>query len=288
MNHDDEYIIKAPLLSQGAINPAQLSPAQSSETSRKIESSFHRIVSNPPSRRNFTRPDRSVDDGGELVIIAPAPDDRMEVQIASCDGFMDHPSAPNDEQRAGCMTSEEALADSFAEMLEPPSNTEPAYVVIDGANVGWAHGNGTMFSGSGIKVAVDFFQLTYGSRVSVKAFLPSSYYRRRVKGAARGNAIMETEDWAVLDELVHSGILSVVPAGDNDDEYILTFARNHNGFVVSNDFFVDHIGKMKERSIRASFELFVAARRCSYTFTSKNEFMPNPQRYFAESPLGIS
>jgi hypothetical protein len=69
--------------------------------------------------------------------------------------------------------------------------------------------------------------------------------------------------------------VTVVPAGDHDDVYILHYARSNSGFVVSNDFYADHIRKLDNDSIRLSMSLWLAENRCGYTFV-RGEFMLNP------------
>ena len=169
------------------------------------------------------------------------------------------------------------LEESFSDMIEEPDQERSICVVIDAANIGWAHGHNTVFSSSGIKIAVDYFQ-QFGNKVDIKCFLPSQYYRRRPIGESRGNALMQTSDWEIIDNLVSLGILIIVPAGDSDDEYIITYARVHNGFVVSNDFYSDHVLKLQDPSIRASCKLWLSRRRCSFVFPSDSEFMLKPDR----------
>lgn len=55
---------------------------------------------------------------------------------------------------------------------------------------------------------------------------------------------MQTDDWEALDTLIRRNIVVRVPPGTNDDEYILEFSKNNNAFIVSNDFFTDHIKKV--------------------------------------------
>lgn len=72
--------------------------------------------------------------------------------------------------------------------------------------------------------------------------------------------------------------LVIVPAGDPDDLYILQYARMHQGFVVSNDFFADHIGSLPEEEQEAAHE-WLRQVRCSYTFVKREQkggFMPSP------------
>lgn len=79
--------------------------------------------------------------------------------------------------------------------------------------------------------------------------------------------------------------LVIVPAGDPDDLYILQYARMHKGFVVSNDFFADHISSLPETEKGAAQE-WLRQARCSYTFVKREQgggFMPSP----ASAMMGI-
>lgn len=176
----------------------------------------------------------------------------------------------------------ESLEDALEGMTEEVSLRDKLLVVIDAANVGWAHGGGSFFSPRGVLVAIETIQNagTKGSReVEVMSFLPASYVRRRPQKGSNitGNALMVTEEWEMLDNLVSAGSLTLVPAGDHDDVYLISYAKVHNGYVISNDFFADHIDSIKDESKRRSLKLWIQERRCSYVFTKPDEFMLNPE-----------
>mmetsp|Transcript_21436 Transcript_21436/g.20732 ORF Transcript_21436/g.20732 Transcript_21436/m.20732 type:complete len:318 (+) Transcript_21436:124-1077(+) len=167
-----------------------------------------------------------------------------------------------------------SVQESFDEMVsDRPSENKRTLVVLDCANIGWAHG-GDHFSAAGIQIAINFFS---NYKVDIVAFIPSNYLRKKPRDGARGNSCMETDDWDILNTLVHTGKVTVVPAGDHDDVYILSYARFNNGFVVSNDFFVDHIKNITEETIRTSMKYWLNENRCGYTFhSSLLTFMINP------------
>ena len=87
---------------------------------------------------------------------------------------------------------------------------------------------------------------------------------------------MDTKDNEILEELSRTNRISVVPPGDNDDHYIISYARENNAFVVSNDLFLDHMRGVHESSIKRSMTLWLRANRCSYTFVH-HDFMLNPK-----------
>jgi hypothetical protein len=162
---------------------------------------------------------------------------------------------------------------SFDEMVsEQPSERTKTFVVLDCANIGWAHGE-NHFSAEGIRIALAFFARY---NVDIAAFIPSSYLKRKPSNGSKGNSVMETDDWEQLAVLVRTGDVTVVPAGDHDDVYILSFARSNNGFIVSNDFFADHIAGIEEKSIQRSMKLWLNVNRCGFTFMKNASFMINP------------
>jgi hypothetical protein len=69
--------------------------------------------------------------------------------------------------------------------------------------------------------------------------------------------------------------LTVVPSGNNDDIYILTFARQYGAFVVSNDFFTDHIRSLTDPQTKHYTGAWLKENRCAYTFVG-DVFMLDP------------
>jgi hypothetical protein len=177
----------------------------------------------------------------------------------------------------------DSVEDAFGDMNYAVDSSGPLTVVIDAANVGWNHG-GTHWSPRGVTVLIEHIRQEFsngcdnGSRVlSIQAFLPASYIRRRPTQAG-GNVVMQTEDWEVLDELVGLGLLSLVPAGDSDDAYIISHAKVHNGFIVSNDHYTDHMSGIHSTVVRSSYEEWLKSRRCGFTFPRPDEVILNPSR----------
>jgi hypothetical protein len=132
--------------------------------------------------------------------------------------------------------------------------------------------------------------------VNVVAFLPQSYVRRKpyearylltstlqhhnTAGSGRtSNALMETDEWEKLEQLAVENKLSLVPPGDKDDAYILSYARENDAFVVSNDLFMDHMRRMEENGsgVRRSMANWLRLNRCAYTFVG-HEFYISPSR----------
>ena len=85
-------------------------------------------------------------------------------------------------------------------------------VVLDAANIGWAFGE-DHFNAEGITRAMDFFADV--PFISVTSFLPAAFVKKKPTGEGKkgGNAMMETDDWTILNSLVLNKSLSLVPAG---------------------------------------------------------------------------
>ena len=171
------------------------------------------------------------------------------------------------------LVHEISVEHSFDDMVsEQPSQKKKTLIVLDCANIGWGHGE-DHFSIPGIVSALSFFSRW---NVEIAAFIPSSYLKKKPRDGRKGNSVMETDDWEQLATLVRTGDITVVPAGDHDDVYILSFARSNNGFIVSNDFFSDHISSLQEPSIQRSMKFWLNVNRCGFTFMKNTIFMINP------------
>lgn len=89
---------------------------------------------------------------------------------------------------------------------------------------------------------------------------------------------METDDLDILNNLLRDRKLSMVPAGDHDDEYILSYAKEHRGFVVSNDLFHDHIRNLGATSSSEHVEnmrQWIVDKRSGFLFIG-DELVLNP------------
>lgn len=87
---------------------------------------------------------------------------------------------------------------------------------------------------------------------------------------------MQTDEVEALQQLAAFSILSIVPSGDSDDAYILNYARDNNGYVISNDLFHDHLRSLEVQSVRSSMNVWLSEHRCGYAFISRQHFMFNP------------
>lgn len=117
------------------------------------------------------------------------------------------------------------MEDIFSTMVEdsPTFRIKPL-VVLDCANIGWSYGI-HRFNVHGVILAIQYFQQL---DIEIQAFIPVSYLRLKPRLStddSRENALMVTDEVELLTQLTNNSIVTIVPAGDNDDAYILNYAR---------------------------------------------------------------
>ena len=168
-------------------------------------------------------------------------------------------------------------------------------VVLDAANIGYSTGLPADLSSSAAAAAKPPFDVQALQRaieffvalgMHVVAFLPAAFVKKRLSAARKAdNARMVTEEVEALFEMVCSKIITLVPAGADDDLYILHYARKHCCFIVSNDWYTDHINRHEERMGREmgkSMRHWVDTNRSSYLFVQPGgEFMLSPSSSLA-------
>ncbi|KAL3669530.1 hypothetical protein V7S43_004917 [Phytophthora oleae] len=181
-----------------------------------------------------------------------------------------------------CIGSESA---DFQDSLTAGKDQEHL-IVIDAPNVAMRHGKGKVFSCVGIELAVSYFQ-ALGHRVV--AFIPDYMLQSDEERAEREEqgeiltAAKIPDDVALLERLVHKGVLIPTPPQDYDDSYSIQYAGLHNGYVVTNDLFRDHIVNMVgPRERKVAMRAWLRAHQISYSWV-KNEFLPNPNFRFPEA-----
>ncbi|KAG6961961.1 hypothetical protein JG687_00007409 [Phytophthora cactorum] len=105
----------------------------------------------------------------------------------------------------------------------------------------------------------------------------------------RENAAMETDDWALLNELVQKDHVILTPSQAHDDFYVIDYAVKYNGFIVTNDMFRDHVSNKRTFHGKRLTSNWVRSHCIDFTFVGK-EFMPNPramERVFNFQPSAI-
>eukprot|EP01084_Bolivina_argentea_P316683 548997_1 len=170
----------------------------------------------------------------------------------------------------------------------PPVAMRQGVVVMDGANIAWGWGISHP-NLLGISKALDWFESRLKGRAPVIAFLPTSYIFKEKQREVR----------KILQSLLMSRKLILVPKLDNDDSYIISFAYSKEGWIVSNDLFRDAIEKEKESQQKhdtdqqeiCELEAWLAQSRVSFVWVG-DAFMPNPDhkliRWLCSSPSSPS
>ncbi|XP_060861544.1 uncharacterized protein LOC132938625 [Metopolophium dirhodum] len=138
-------------------------------------------------------------------------------------------------------------------------------IIIDGLNIGFAHGSGT-FSGKGIELCIKFF--TDLGHKDVIAFIPQ--HRQGPPGS---------ESNTILNNLVKKGQICFTPSRKvqntrmtcHDDRIILNYAHKCDGVVVSNDNYRD----LYEES--EAFKEIIENRQVMVTFVRDEIIVPEDQ-----------
>lgn len=117
------------------------------------------------------------------------------------------------------------------QVVEPVPGS-PRLVVFDGMNVGMAHGVHRFFSVKGLGLAYEYFRLR-GNKVAI--FLP----RKKWTYASE-------EDKRLLDSLEQQKVLFYVQNQAYDDRFIVKYADQEKGIILSNDRYRDILEECPE------------------------------------------
>lgn len=169
-------------------------------------------------------------------------------------------------------------------------------VVIDGANVALS-GSGIHESGSWdhcdisrIRTVVSYYQQK-GLRSF--AFLPQFWAKRSRQGkwspffdiylfcniyqVTLASLADRPWDPSQVQKLVKDKLVVLTPPQAHDDHFILGYARERDGFVITNDMFRDHIAKMEDPTEQEQWRQWCSQRVVPYTFVG-DEFVPEPSK----------
>ncbi|ETL86661.1 hypothetical protein L917_13918 [Phytophthora nicotianae] len=154
-------------------------------------------------------------------------------------------------------------------------------VVIDGANVACQKDGKAHIPK--LAAAIRFFRSLEPAAgqypVKCVAFAPNFWLNvKPTPGSAgpRENGAMETDDWALLNELVQKDHVILTPSQAHDDFYVIDYAVKYNGFIVTNDMFRDHVSNKRTFHGKRLTSSWVRSHCIDFTFVGK-EFMPNPR-----------
>ncbi|OQR93572.1 dnaJ-like subfamily C member 25-like [Achlya hypogyna] len=150
-------------------------------------------------------------------------------------------------------------------------------VVLDAANIA------TLTRGT-VRVqrlvsALDHFEAL---GVRVIAFAPGYWIRSKAPTPrTRPLSTVETEmdqrtEMALVQALVDQERVVLTPPQAHDDFFLIDYAMKHDGFIVSNDMFRDHVAKKMQFHGRNLTEAWIRSRCITFTFVG-TEFLPNAE-----------
>ncbi|RQM29542.1 hypothetical protein B5M09_000563 [Aphanomyces astaci] len=153
-------------------------------------------------------------------------------------------------------------------------------IVVDAANVAMRHGLNTKFSCRGIRLVFDYY-IARGHKAI--AFLPDYLLQYESVGAQKrmanvGFDVSPTklpDDVTLLQAMKQEGLVIATPPQDYDDSYCIQYAGTHDGCLVTNDLFRDHLDNIKPSHKRGAMRDWLKAHRISFTWVG-DEFLPNP------------
>jgi hypothetical protein len=152
------------------------------------------------------------------------------------------------------------------------------WVVIDGANVARQHGD-RIFSSTGIEECVKFWK--HAGYENVVAFVPAYLMDERRNARNGDGRSQRLDDLVKAQRLVDEKLVAKTPSGANDDLFVLKYAFEKQGLIVSNDHYRSEIhkrdGKRENWDVdRSELEHYIRKNRVSYSFVI-DEFFPNPE-----------
>ncbi|CEG47481.1 Uncharacterized conserved protein [Plasmopara halstedii] len=154
-------------------------------------------------------------------------------------------------------------------------------VVLDGANVACQKDGKVQISK--LAAAIEYFRSLKISAdcYSVKCLAFAPNFWLNVKPTSNRSTPSESEaiednDRALLCNLVQKDYVILTPSQAHDDFYVIDYAVKHNGFIVTNDLFRDHVANKRTFRGRRLTSKWVRLHCIDFTFVGR-EFMPNPR-----------
>eukprot|EP01095_Lingulamoeba_sp_RSL-Kostka_P014337 TRINITY_DN6215_c0_g1_i1.p1 TRINITY_DN6215_c0_g1~~TRINITY_DN6215_c0_g1_i1.p1 ORF type:complete len:616 (+),score=223.73 TRINITY_DN6215_c0_g1_i1:194-1849(+) len=148
-------------------------------------------------------------------------------------------------------------------------------IVLDAPNIAMKYGKQLHYSAYGIRLCADYW-ISRGHEVV--AFLPEHYITSKPpekgQNATLSSFMPKIDDIDLIYEMVEENIISLTPPQDYDDSYCILYAKKHNGIIVTNDRYWDHINKQKPQDLK-DVKRWIRSHCVSFTFI-KDEFLPNP------------
>lgn len=228
-------------------------------------------VEKSPETPKDPSPEVSQSEGKELSTSDPGPSIRVEdteIPISQIGGLLP-------------VNKDQLLKNLMKKKLTAPKKEVPKHlIVIDGPNVAKRHGKETEFSAKGIKIAIDYWIERGHDAI---AFIPEHYVKRKPgQSVTLQEFYPKANNVPLLLELINEGKLVLTPPQDYDDSYCIEYAMRHNGVIVTNDRYWDHVDKQREEKgerARKEARKWIRDHTMSFTFV-RDEFLPNPNFKF--------
>jgi hypothetical protein len=157
---------------------------------------------------------------------------------------------------------------------KPAISGKKHLIIIDGPNVARKHGKDTEFSTEGLNIALKYWTDRGHDAI---AFLPEHYVKRK---PGQGTVTLQeylpkAKNIPLIMELIEKGQVVLTPPQDYDDSYTIDYAMKHDGCIVSNDRYWDHIEQKADLGKKAKKETlrWIREHLISFTFV-RDEFMP--------------
>jgi ribonuclease ZC3H12 len=164
-----------------------------------------------------------------------------------------------------------------------------AHIVVDGCNVAWNYGECKGFSSQGLQLCLDWFLARNFSKVV--AFVPHSYCSppdgskrgaRSSHAAKTGHYQNRADDVSALLHLHQRGLVRFTPRGGDDDAFIISFAYQSDGWIVSNDNYREFL----QGAIPPAERDWLLWRKIFYTFVG-NVFIPTAPKIHRKPPAHL-
>ncbi|CAD8104596.1 unnamed protein product [Paramecium sonneborni] len=156
-------------------------------------------------------------------------------------------------------------------------------IIIDGMNVAMRYGQEqaqvAKFCSQGLKCALEFW-VKKGHEVMI--ILPDFCFNEsdinKKKESNKNNINKLPDDVKLLLEMKNKGYAYGVPNWNYDDSYMIQFAREKGGLILTNDRYNDHIRALESNIVeRERLKEWIRNNCISYTFL-QNELVPNPDQ----------
>ncbi|CAD8169152.1 unnamed protein product [Paramecium octaurelia] len=166
---------------------------------------------------------------------------------------------------------------------EIPKELIKKLIIIDGMNVAMRYGQEqsqvAKFCSQGLKCALEFWvKRGHDVMIILPDFCFSESEISKKKLTNQNNVNKLPDDVKLLLEMKNKGYAYGVPNWNYDDSYMIQYAREKGGLILTNDRYNDHIRALESNIVeRERLKEWIRNNCISYTFL-QNELVPNPDQ----------